>query len=210
MSFGKALQIVLLQSLPGNGRPLHRNASACQQLVFRYIGGDMKVVPITQENAHIFEVFEQDYESEFSAITKKEPNAEGRFAIEADWGAPNKGFYLFIEDISNGIQKSASGNPVGYKPAGFAVRGEIDGRSDIAEFYILPCYRKKGLGKLFAFADFDRFHGPWQVRQISTAVEATSFWRTVIHEYTHGNYAEDQINDPHWGVVIRQRFTSKP
>lgn len=43
----------------------------------------MKIIPITQENSHIFDVFEQDYESEFSAFSKKEPNTEGRFAIEA-------------------------------------------------------------------------------------------------------------------------------
>ena len=76
-------------------------------------------------------------------MTKKEPNVEGRFAIEADWRDPNAGFYLFTKE----------------KPAGFAIRGINEGRSDIAEFYILPCYRKKGLGKVFAFAIFDLFLG---------------------------------------------------
>jgi predicted acetyltransferase len=153
----------------------------------------MKIIPITQETAHIFEVFEQDYESEFSLITKKEPDAEGRFAIEADWQAPNQGFYLFLEE----------------KPAGFAIRAERNKRSDMAEFYILPCYRKKGLGKLFAFAIFDCFPGLWQVRQIPTAVDAISFWRAVIHEYTNGDYKEGEIDDPQWGFVLRQCFKSR-
>jgi predicted acetyltransferase len=153
----------------------------------------MKIIPITQENAHIFRVFEQDYEAEFSSITKKEPNAEGCFDIEADWKAPNSGFYLFIDN----------------KPAGFAIRGEIEGRSDVAEFYILPCYRMRGLGKLFAFALFDSFPGPWQVRQLPIAIDAVSFWRSILHEYTQGNYQEDQINDPHWGSVIRHCFVSR-
>ena len=45
---------------------------------------ETRLIPILKKNAHIFEVFVQDYEAEFSAITKKEPNAEGRFALEAD------------------------------------------------------------------------------------------------------------------------------
>lgn len=154
----------------------------------------MRLVPITAKNSHVFEVFEQDYEAEFSAITKKEPNAEGRFAIEADWREPNSGFYFFLNE----------------KPAGFVIRTVIEERSDIAEFYILPCYRKRGFGKAMAFAVFDLFPGPWQVRQILTATEAVAFWRTIIREYTHGDYTEDQASDPYWGTVVRQLFHVKP
>lgn len=150
-----------------------------------------RVVPITLGNASIFDVFAQDYEAEFSAITKKEPNAEGRFALEADWHLPNRGFYQFLHKT----------------PVGFAIRGETEeSRSDMAEFYILPCYRKKGLGKLFAFAMFDLFPGLWQVRQIPTAIEAIAFWRAIIDEYTRGSFTEDQIPDTHWGSVLRQCF----
>lgn len=102
----------------------------------------MRIVQITPENANIFEVFVQDYEAEFSAVTRKEPDAEGRFALEADWRTPNSGFYLFLDE----------------KPVGFAIRSNSsDGRSDIAEFYVLPCYRERGFGKLFAFSIFDAF-----------------------------------------------------
>ncbi len=154
----------------------------------------MDIIPITSANHHIFEVFTQDYEAEFSAVTRKEPNAEGRFALEADWKAPNQGFYAFTKG----------------KPLGFVIRGQTDeGRSDIAEFYILPCYRKQGVGKQLAFAIFDLFPGPWQVRQIPTATEAIAFWRTTIHEYTKGNYTEDQVSDAHWGEVIRQCFETR-
>lgn len=154
---------------------------------------ETKLIPITNENAHIFDVLVQDYEAEFSAITKKEPNPEGRFALEADWKKPNRGFYRFVKG----------------KPVGFVIRAEIDGRSDIAEFYILPCYRKTGLGKKLAFAVFDLFPGPWQVRQIPTAKEAIAFWRATISEYTKDIYTEDRVKDSHWGKVLRQIFESR-
>jgi predicted acetyltransferase len=153
----------------------------------------MRLIPITHQNSHIFEVFEQDYEAEFSAITNKKPDPEGRFAIEADWKEPNSGFYFFINE----------------KPAGFVIRTMVDRRSDIAEFYILPCYRNNGFGKVMAFSIFDLFPGPWQVRQLFNATKAIAFWRTVIHEYTHGNYTEDQARDPQWGIVIRQLFDAR-
>jgi predicted acetyltransferase len=152
----------------------------------------MRIVPITQENAHVFDVFAQDYEAEFSAITKKEPGSDGCFTLEATWKGDFKGFYAFIHD----------------KPAGFVIVGTIDNHSDIAEFYILPCYRKKGFGKALAFEIFDRFSGPWQVRQIEGAKNATAFWRRTINAYTHGHYSEDLVTDPHWGKVNRQRFVS--
>ena len=154
----------------------------------------MKIIPITHANVHIFEVFAQDYESEFSAVTKKEPDAEGRFALEADWKSPNSGFYQFMEE----------------KPTGFAIRRKMaNGRSDIAEFYILPCYRKRGFGEMLAFAVFDFFPGPWQVRQIPTAKGAIAFWRKTVSEYTNGNYMENQTEDRDWGTVIRQCFDSR-
>lgn len=149
------------------------------------------MISIHAGNEHIFEVFSQDYEAEFSALTHKEPDVEGRFALDASWEAPNKGFYFLIQG----------------KPYGFAIWNQtLEGRSDIAEFYILPCYRLQGFGRQFAFALFDRFPGPWQVRQIPTAKQATAFWRATISEYTHGDYQEDLIPDAHWGMVLRQSF----
>jgi len=152
------------------------------------------IVPITAANAFIFDVLVQDYEAEFSAITGKEPDPSGRFALEANWKEKGyHGFYQFAEE----------------RPTGFVVKGLVKGRHDIAEFYILPCYRKRGFGKSLAFAIFDAFPGPWQVRQIQSALEANAFWRRIIQEYTHGRYIEDQVADPHWGRVTRQCFESR-
>jgi predicted acetyltransferase len=153
----------------------------------------MKLIPLTDSTSAIFDVLIQDYEAEFSSITKKVPDLEGKFTLDSDWKSPNKGFLLLLED----------------KPAGFVIKSNTDGRSDIAEFYILPCYRKKGLGKDFAFTIFDMFPGPWQVRQIPTATDAIAFWRAVIQDYTHGHFTEDHVSDHHWGKVVRQLFHSR-
>ncbi|MBI2743276.1 MAG: GNAT family N-acetyltransferase [Chlamydiales bacterium] len=152
----------------------------------------MTIVAIAKSNAHIFDILAQDYEAEFSALTNKEPDFSGFFSLEASWQEPYKGFYLMLKE----------------KPAGFVIVSEVKGRWDIAEFYILPCYRKRGLGRFLATHIFDLFPGPWQVRQIWGAEVAATFWRDVINVYTSGQFTEDRISDPHWGIVTRQLFKS--
>lgn len=69
--------------------------------------------------------------------------------------------------------------------------------------------RKRGEGKAFAFAVFDQFSGPWQVRQIENADLAKKFWREIIDEYSGGNYEEQAIDDSLWGKATCQRCTSR-
>jgi predicted acetyltransferase len=84
------------------------------------------------------------------------------------------------------------------KLAGFAIhegRSRLSnktGINDIAEFFVMKQYRRRGVGADAAFALFDRFHGPWEVRQIDANSPARSFWRSVIARYSAGDYAEDE------------------
>lgn len=60
----------------------------------------------------------------------------------------------------------------------------------LAEFFILKRHRRQGIGKRVVFALFDRFVGRWQVSELVRNTPAIRFWRTVIGEYTHGQYEE--------------------
>ncbi|MDN3506688.1 MAG: hypothetical protein P0S96_05620 [Simkaniaceae bacterium] len=146
---------------------------------------------ITETNASIFNELVQQYEKEFAKITGKTPDAEGKYPLDSDWRAPNVGFY-WKEDG---------------KMIGFAIKANAGSFSDIAEFYILPVYRGRGRGKVFACAIFDLYPGNWQVRQIEGAGLAREFWRKTIDSYTSGNFSETVENDPYWGQVSCQRFT---
>ncbi|QVL58306.1 MAG: hypothetical protein KFB93_04275 [Simkaniaceae bacterium] len=148
---------------------------------------------ITEENTHIFNRLAQDYEEEFSPITGKKKGEDGKHTLDSDWRPPNHGYY-WVE----------SGEKVG-----FCIKGVCDSYSDIAEFYIIPSARGNGIGKQFAFAVFDLFPGPWQVRQIEGANLAKSFWRAVIKDYSKGAFKEEIRDDPYWGKVTCQRFESR-
>ncbi len=94
--------------------------------------------------------------------------------------------------------------------AGFALvrtqRGRLGGGEifDMAEFFILRTYRRLGVGLAAARLVFDRFEGPWEVRQRHGNEGATAFWRRAIEVHTGGDFVE-VIDGPAWKGTM-QRF----
>lgn len=68
-----------------------------------------------------------------------------------------------------------------------------DGHS-IAEFLVLPKYRRKKIGKKVAFELFNKYPGNWEVKPATNSEKAYMFWKNVIEEYTNKKYRfEDGI-----------------
>ena len=67
----------------------------------------------------------------------------------------------------------------------------------IAEFLILPKYRRNHIGKKVAYDIFEKFKGDWEVQPMENNPIAYSFWKNIIREYTSGNYIvkNDGIED---------------
>lgn len=100
------------------------------------------------------------------------------------------------------------------KLAGFALVGGVSrlsgtrGVFDMAEFFVMRGFRRRGVGLAAAFAAFDRFKGPWEVRQRDENAAATSFWRRAIGAYTGGNYREVRWTGPEWNGLVQSFATS--
>lgn len=58
----------------------------------------------------------------------------------------------------------------------------------IAEFMILPKFRKNKIGKYAAITIFDKYRGNWEIKPSSGNEIAYKFWEKVIKEYTNNNY----------------------
>ena len=58
----------------------------------------------------------------------------------------------------------------------------------IAEFMVIPKYRKNHIGKKVAFELFDRYRGNWEVSPSYNSCSALFFWNKVIKDYTSSNY----------------------
>ena len=64
----------------------------------------------------------------------------------------------------------------------------------IAEFMIIPKYRRNKVGKKVAFECFDMYKGNWEVSPSYGSDSAYNFWKKVIDEYTNDdNKLDDGI-----------------
>ncbi len=93
---------------------------------------------------------------------------------------------------------------VGGHLAGFVIldeRSRLTGDPevmDIAEFFIMRKYRRKGIGAACAVRAFDLFPRRWEVRQQAKNDAATVFWRKTIQRYTGGRFRETLFDDERW------------
>lgn len=71
---------------------------------------------------------------------------------------------------------------------------KVDKGHSIAEYMVIPKYRKKHIGKQVAFECFDMYEGNWEVSPSFGSESAYQFWNKVIIEYTDNNFKyEDRI-----------------
>ena len=68
------------------------------------------------------------------------------------------------------------------KRAAFALV-HCEGRTEMAEFYSFPEFRRTGVALDFARQIIKRFPGAWEISQYRAHIAAVTFWHRVIEEY---------------------------
>jgi len=158
--------------------------------------------PASSKERVLLQNLTQFYYYDFSEVLEMHVGEDGRFGdVDLtpywvdEWRHP---FLLRVDD----------------KLAGFALiseRSKITGKSgvfDMTEFFVLRRFRRHGVGRAAAFAAFDRFAGPWEVRQREEKHDATAFWRRAIDEYTRGDYEETRWVRPQWAEIVQTFSTA--
>lgn len=95
------------------------------------------------------------------------------------------------------------------RPSGFALvcrplrhqRERID--YSMAEFFVTPSARRRGVGRDAARLIFNRFAGTWEVTEFLYNKPAVAFWRSIVGEYTGGRFRETLAHGE-----VRQVFRS--
>lgn len=64
---------------------------------------------------------------------------------------------------------------------------KCDRGHSIAEFMVVPKYRRNKIGKRVAIECFKKYSGNWEVSPSYGSESALRFWENVINEYTEGN-----------------------
>ena len=104
---------------------------------------------------------------EFSRFDGADVDARGEFGYEwldAYWSDEDR--HPFLITVDDAI-------------AGLALVRSRD-RSSIAEFLVMPKYRRSGVGTAAARAIFALFPGVWEVHQVPGNRAATEFWHAAI------------------------------
>jgi len=83
---------------------------------------------------------------------------------------------------------SVGGHPVEYR---------------MAEFYVVPSSRRRGVGRMAAQLIFSRFAGQWEISEAMSNLPAVTFWRETVNGYTRGRY-DERLRDGD----VRQWFVS--
>jgi len=94
--------------------------------------------------------------------------------FELYWTEAERVPYVFIQE----------GVPIGFA---FVRLGQ---QNEIAEFYVVPKYRRSGLGNSAAKQLFDRYHGNWKISVLKENQGAAKFWRETILAYFPESFAE--------------------
>lgn len=140
------------------------------------------IEPILLEQKSVFVQMMELYLYDFSEFSDDDINEYGYFGyshIDDYWN--KKGGYPFFIRVDG-------------KLAGLVlVRScceyiNLPGPHNIAEFFVMKKYRRKGVGKAAAVKVFDMFPGGWEVSQWSNNLPARKFWEKVVDEYTNGKY----------------------
>jgi predicted acetyltransferase len=139
--------------------------------------GQIEVVPASPDEEPILANLLELYAHDFSDFYGIELGADGRFGYKSlplYWSDPDRHPFLVRVDG---------------KLAGFVLvkRGsEVSGTKnvwDMAEFFVVRGYRRRGVGAQIAPEVWKRFPGAWEVRVMPANVSALDFWAHAIARF---------------------------
>lgn len=128
---------------------------------------EFTLVRATDDDRPVLRRLMELYRYDFSQFDRADVDAHGEYGyrcLDHYWTEPQREAFLFQVD----------GRWAGFR----LVRAEE--RFDMSEFFVLRKYRRQGIGRSAAAQLFERFPGPWKVRQQKTNPAATAFWRLAI------------------------------
>jgi predicted acetyltransferase len=128
---------------------------------------DVRVDPAAPSEQDALARLLELYSYDFSERTHADVADDGTFGwrhLERHWTEPDHHAFLFRVDG---------------KLAGFALV-RAGAPHDMAEFFVMRKYRRRGIGVSAARAVLARFPGEWQTRQQFANAGAIAFWRRAI------------------------------
>lgn len=157
----------------------------------------LELVRATERDEAVLRRLMELYLYDFSDIVDTDVDDTGRFGsseyVESMYAPPYENYIARVDG----------------KIAGFVVIGDrsylTGDRSvrDVAQFFVMRRYRRKGLGKAMAANVFDMYPGRWEIRVMNENTAAQAFWRRTICGYAPGEFEERHVEtDRQFGPVF--------
>lgn len=163
----------------------------------------IEIIPAEAADQPILANLLELYAHDFSEFHNLELGDDGRFGyrdLAVYWLAPNRHPFLVRVDG---------------KLAGLALvkrNSELSADQpvwDIAEFFVVRKYRRRGVGTLIAHELWRQFPGPWGIRVMQSNDSGRRFWQHAITAFTGGEV--DSLSFERDGQRWRQfSFQSPP
>jgi predicted acetyltransferase len=137
----------------------------------------IEIIPAAEEQESIVANLLELYAHDFSEFHHLELGADGRFGhrqLALYWSNPDRSPFLVR---------------VNGELAGLVLvkRSEVSGDEtvwDMAEFFVVRGYRRRGIGTQIAHEVWRRFPGIWEVRVMESNRSARLFWERAIQAFT--------------------------
>ena len=147
---------------------------------------DISFEKVTDRNKQLFKNLWQFFGYDFSEMNKMDVNENGEYTLPDDLDE-----YIESNNYCSYIVK-VKGMTAGLAVIKFI---EDEGINYFRHFFIMRKFRRLGVGKETVFKIFQLYPGRWRVSQFDFNIPAISFWRSVIKEYTDGQYTETRRRD---------------
>lgn len=139
---------------------------------------EIKLEQVTLEGKDVLQRLLQYSLFEESGTDLNEMNSDGTFTYE--W------FHHYFTDKDRDayfIKEMDTDKLLGFAMVNEHLEILKDGHS-IAEFMVIPKYRRRGIGKKAAIHIFEKYKGNWEIKPSYGSEKAHLFWENVIREYT--------------------------
>lgn len=138
----------------------------------------LQVMPAAAEQAPILAHLLELYAHDFSEFHHLEMGADGKFgysSLPLYWSQPDRHpFLVRMDDKWAGFVLVKRGSSI----------SDDEMVWDMAEFFVLRGYRRRGIGTEIAQEVWRRFPGRWEVRVMESNESAQRFWRHSIARFT--------------------------
>jgi predicted acetyltransferase len=138
----------------------------------------IEVIPARPEQELILANLLESYAHDFSEFHELELGSDGRFGyggLPLYWSEPGRHpFLVWVEGKLAGLILVKRGSGVSGDETVW----------DVAEFFVLRGYRRRGIGTQIAHEVWRRFPGLWEVRVMESNIVARDFWAHAISTLT--------------------------